>query len=107
MILSDVNIEFDSSAIDVDILTFNPINDTTLDVTFDSICLNVSTIIIGVNQIGIYRTNILTNVSTVAYKVNTIVQTLPFTVIDSDILEITITRTVPSNDSVVELKGTF
>jgi hypothetical protein len=40
-----------------------------------------------------YATNALDNVATVVYKVNTVVVTLPFTVVNGDTLNVTITRT--------------
>ena len=53
---------------------------------------------IGVNQAGTYTSNTLTNVATVVYEVDDgggfDVVTLPFTVVNADILKRTITRTV-------------
>lgn len=40
-----------------------------------------------------YATNALDNVATVVYKVNTVVVTLPFSVVNGDTLNVTITRT--------------
>jgi hypothetical protein len=51
-----------------------------------------------------YATETLTNVATVVYKVNTVVKTLPFTVVNTDTLNITITRTNAALKSTVIIK---
>ncbi len=58
---------------------------------------------IGVNQAGDYVTNVLTNVDTVVYKIDTVVTELPFTLADGDTLKTTITRTVAATLSRVVL----
>jgi hypothetical protein len=50
-----------------------------------------------------YATNALDNVATVVYKVNTVVVTLPFTVVNGDTLNVTITRTNAALKSTVIL----
>jgi len=58
---------------------------------------------IEAEQAATYVSNTLTNVATVVYKVNTVVKTLPFTVVATDDLEVIITRTVPATLSKVKL----
>lgn len=60
---------------------------------------------IGTNQVATYTSNALTNIATVVYKVNTVVKTLPFSVVDTDTLEVIITRTVADTLSRVILTG--
>ena len=51
-----------------------------------------------------YTTEVLDNVATVVYKVNTVVVALPFTVANTDTLNVTITRTNAALKSTVILK---
>jgi len=51
-----------------------------------------------------YTTEVLDNVATVVYKVNTVVVTLPFTVANTDTLNVTITRTNAALKSTVIIK---
>lgn len=82
------------------------INSTILDFFFDSAGEDDLTVPLTSNQAGIYTSNILTNIATVVYKVNTVVKTLPITLVDTDDFEVIITRTNPVNDSRVVLNGT-
>ena len=83
------------------------INDTILDFFYDVAGTDEITVVLTANQVGIYTSNALTNIDTVVYKVNTVVKTLPITLIDTDSFEVIITRTNPANDSRVVLNGTF
>lgn len=110
----DLTIE-DQDAVVLDTPTI-VVKDQTIAVTVDKTAVFVSefeensllvtetTIVDGEND-GTYTTNTLTNVATVVYKVNAVVKVLPFTVVDTDVLEITITRTAPG-DAKVKLNGT-
>lgn len=64
-----------------------------LDFEFGAAGDDVISRTIGVNQAATYISNVLTNVDTVVYKVNTVTKTLPFSVADTDTLEVTVTRT--------------
>ena len=77
-----------------------------IDAIFTATGTDTLSFTIGANQTGTYVSNTLTNVATVVYEVNSVVDTLPITVALSDTLDITITRTTASTLSEVILNGT-
>jgi hypothetical protein len=59
--------------------------------------------VVTAKEAGVYTTETLVNVATVEYKVNTVVKTLPITLVAGDVLLRTIAQTNAAIDSSVEI----
>jgi hypothetical protein len=61
------------------------------------------TITVTADEAATWTTESLTNVATIAYEVNGVADTLPITLVATDTLKVTITRTNAALDSKVKL----
>lgn len=111
LVLPDINhVDSDGSSVPtpaqtVFVATLQPVN---LVLDFDATALDVQSITIGAAQAGTMTGQTLTtNVTSATYKVNTVTKTFPFTVVATDVLEVTIVRTVPSTAAQMEINGTL
>ncbi len=80
------------------------IQEKAIAVEFDSSnSLLEYTITAGADQAGNYINQVHTNVATVVYNLNGADVALPFTIAETDLLKITITRTTANQDSNVKI----